>query len=63
MILFWVLSLEKAKIGLNPLPVALPKREMCLIFWVTVVGDGHSPLSHKEIFYSIQILFHKKKTL
>jgi len=25
---------------LNPLPVALPKRGMGLVFWVTVVGDS-----------------------
>jgi hypothetical protein len=26
--------------GIEPLPVALPKHEMSLVFWVVVVGDG-----------------------
>jgi hypothetical protein len=25
---------------LNPLPIALPKYGMCLVFWVAVVGDN-----------------------
>jgi hypothetical protein len=41
-VLFWVLLLEKIKNEYGTLCLALPKLEMGLVFWVTVVGDNLS---------------------
>ena len=50
---------ENKKWVLNPLPVALPKRGMGLVFWATVVGDslsGTEETTYQIFFHSYLIL-------